>query len=215
MDNIGTAWFVIVTSIISVRAAFAIIKRQLINPVGLLMGGYFGAIGGIAIGGIIGASISRTTANMITLVNPELNIDIYQVTIYGGVSGAIIGTVGGATIGAIGGASPKDTKGITENIFIWLGNIALSLALLMIGIGFSIVLGKRGGLAMYGALSAAMQWYILGGKLSRYEIETAINMMVGFIVWTAVAMLVQNFGGMMVGAIGGGIVELFTEYVVL
>lgn len=201
VDNVGTVWFTIVISIILVRAAFLIAKRQLTSPIGLLMGGGFGAIRGTVVGGIMGALVSRTTINMmITLVNPELNVDIYQVTIYGGVSGAIIGTTGGAIVGTIAGSWS------TATVFTWLGNIAISLAFLTMGIGVSIVLGKFGGLMMYGASSAAMQWYILSGRLNKYDIELRINMIVGFFIWTVTAMFFQSLGGMVVGAIGGSIV---------
>ncbi|MCP4367110.1 MAG: hypothetical protein GY797_03190 [Deltaproteobacteria bacterium] len=206
--DLGKTWFFVVFSIIFTRAAFVMAKGQPMNRGGLLMGGYFGAIGGTAIGAIIGALISRIIANVITLVNPEVNFDIYQITVYGGISGAIIGTVGGTAVGAIGGSWPGDIEKIPRSVFIWLQNIAISLAFLVMGIGFTIVLGKPGGLAMYGSLSASMQWYVLGGELNRYDIKTSVNFTVGFVIWTIVAIFTQSLGSIAVGAIGATIVGI-------
>ena len=205
--DVWKTWCLITFSVIFTRAAFALSKKEPINLVGLFMGGFFCAIGGTAIGGIIGAIISWSLAYLVSSLSP-LIVDMYQATVYGGIIGVIIGTVGGAIVGAIGGSRPGDRERIPRSIFLWLSNIALSLAFLVMGIGFTIVLGRLGGLAMYGALSALIQWYILTGELRRDDVRTLINFVVGFIVWITVVMVAESLGNIVIGAMGGVIVGI-------
>jgi len=151
---------------------------------------------------IIGAIICWTLAYLVSSLSP-LIVNMYQVTVYGGIFGAVIGTVGGATVGAIGGSWPGDIERVPRSIFVWLSNIALSLAFLVMGIGFTIVLDRLGGLAMYGALSALMQWYILTGELRKDDVRVWIIFVVGFIVWITIGMVAQSLGSIVIGVIGG------------
>lgn len=207
-------WLVVVFLVIFIRAVVALAMRQPINPVGLLLGGYCGAISGTAMGGITGALVSRGAANLIGFATPHLALDLYRITVYGGISGVIIGTIGGAAVGAIGGSQPGDIEGIPRNILIWLTHITISLAFLTMGIGFTVVLGKSGGLVMYGALSAPMQWYILGGELSKDDPGTLLSTAGGFIIWTLIGLLAPNLGSMLIGAIGAVIVGV-VEWVII